>query len=305
MIVSRSTLVALGVAAVTGCVTPQHPWSDQELCVVRMPAGASRDRYETWIDLLVSGYDRRTRRTTEPAVDCSGTQVKWEAPALACSDNATTRTLLPDRPLTENDVIVQQFGPDIRLVWVVTNHYSSGDGLGPVAVVEVASRHLIVRAIGSLRANTQRVKLRLEKLGTTEVIVAEGDQCATKDPASCIRAARILPFKGGRFAPERIVNESGACLQPAWFYLLREETSRLETGWHRIFRLTATLGFDADVLAVQEELTVHDRDPKAPPSNAQLLRKAQSGQTVEYRQGQLVSDQQSLWTKMKAIRLGN
>jgi hypothetical protein len=305
MVCWRSTFVALAVVAVTGCATSQHPWSDQELCTVRMAPDSNLDRHETWIELLVSGYDRKTRRTTEPAVDCSGAQVKWEAPALACSDNTTTRTLLPDRPLTEEDVIVQNFGPDFRLVWVITNHFSTGDGLGPVAVVEVTPRYLIVRAIGSLRAHTRRVKLRLEKLGTTEVIVAEGDHCTTKDAASCIRAARVMPFKNGRFAPERIVNPNGLCVQPAWFYLVREETSRLETGWQRIFRLTATFGFDPQSFSVQEELTVHDRDPKAPPSNAQLLRKAQSSQTVKYINGQLVSDQQSLWTKMKAIRAGD
>ena len=59
-------------------------------------------------------------RATTPAVDCTGRQVRWEAPALGCDDAATARALLPDRPLGDADVVSAPISSDERLGWLVS-----------------------------------------------------------------------------------------------------------------------------------------------------------------------------------------
>ncbi len=304
MNITRSALLAVAVGSIIGCASGPHPWSREEVCSIKKAPNVVIDDYETWIQLLLRGYDRQTHRATAPAVDCTGMQVKWDQPALSCTDSTAARTQLPDRPLTEADVVVNQFGPDIRLVWVITNRFASGDGLGPAAVVEIRPNDVLVRAIGPLRANIQRVKMRLEPIGKTEVLVAEGEQCATKEQSSCSRGVRIMPYQSGRFLPEIIMgdnSEGEACLQPAWFFLQREEQSKLDSGWRRRFRLTASLAFDPKALTVQELLTVHDLDPRNPSTPPQLYRTAHSDEIVKYFNGRLVADKAPLWTKMTAV----
>jgi hypothetical protein len=303
MTVARWAFATLGIGLFTACSGPQHPWSREEACTATKSADQSVDNdWELWVQLLLRGYDKETHRATSPAIDCTGAQVKWDAPALACNDTATARAQLPDKPITEADVVVNQITPELRLVWVITNRFASGDALGPAAIVEIRPTYIIVRAVGPLRANAQRVKLRLEKLGKTEALIAEGEQCASKDPASCVKAARLLPYWQRRFMADLVSSEGGTCLQPTLFYLAREESSKLESGWRRRFRLTGALLFDPQGFMVQEELVAQDYDPKSPTTPPQTFRKAHSDQTVRLVEGRLVGDKPSLWTKMRSLQ---
>jgi hypothetical protein len=297
MTMPRAALAGLGILALS-CARPPHPWSDETLCQLERESGSAEVDADAWYSLILRGYDAQTRRVTSPAVDCTGAQVRWEAPALACSDNATAKVLLPDKPLTPDDVVVSKLSEDVRIVWVVTNRYATGGGLGPVAVVEVKPYRLTVRAIGALRANTLRPKLRLEKLGAIELLVAEGEACASADPASCHRAARLMPYRGGRFAPDWLVGESGACLSPAWIDLAREESIRLENGWRRRFALSASLVFEPAILTIQEQVVVHDIDPRQPQNPPRLFRRAQADRAIRAVDGRLVASGTPLWAKM-------
>ncbi len=294
--VPRRAVVAL-VVTLTGCAAPQHPWSGQSLCELETnPAAGSS--HEPWIALLLRGYDPSTHRVTSPAIDCTDAQVRWEAPVAACFDGSLVRTQLPDRPLGGKDVVATPFGEDVRLVWVITSRFASGDALGPVAVVEVKSRRLVVRAIGVLRGYPERARLRLEKLGETEVLVAEGESCAGKDPGSCQRAARVLPLRGERFASDPLVSEAGACVSAAWFDLAREEIEPIESGWKRRYRLDAALTFAPEAIRIEEQLAIHEFDPRKPQTPPRLLRRAQGERTVTLAGGKLVATGKPLWTKV-------
>jgi len=268
----------------------------------RGPDGGGLEASATWFRLLLRGWDPETKRATSPAVDCTGAQVRWEAPALACEDASTSRALLPDRPLSGEDVVVTPFGEDFRLVWIVTNRFASGDALGPAAIVEVKSRRLVVRAIGALRANPLRARLGLERLGATEALLAEGEQCASADPSSCERAVRVMPLLGGRFQPTRLETEAGACAGPAWFRLAREESERLPNGWRRRYRLDGALASSPEGIDVREAVVVHDLDPRQPNAPPRLFRSADASLRVRLQDGRLVTSGGSLWTRMMEAR---
>lgn len=299
----RGLLVLM--VGLAGCAGAQHPWSSQHLCDLEKDWKAEVKEHETWLALVLRGYDPGTRKVTNPAVDCTSAQVRWEGPAAACFDNTLHRTMLPDRPLSEKDVVVSPIGEDLQLVWIATNRFASGDAMGPVAAVETRSRRLVVRALGVLRGYTERAKLRVEKLGDTEMLVAEGEHCASADPASCQRAARVMPFKGQRFVAEPIFSEVGACVSPAWFDLSREERESLESGWKRRYQLTATLAFEPGGIKVDEQLVVHDLDPKQPQAPPRIYRRAQGERMVRLVDGKLVVTGQSLWNKVVAADKGS
>jgi hypothetical protein len=289
-------VLSLAVAVLTSCAGPQRPWSGKGYCEISGEQ-ASAPGHEKWVRLLLRGYDPATRRVTAPALDCTSAQVRWAAPAVACSDGSLATTELPARPIAEADVIVSPLGEGFGIVWIVTNRFASGDALGPVAVVEQRRDEFVVRAIGALRAYPDHAALRLERIGTLPVLVAEGQLCPGADPASCIRSARVMPLRGDRFSQEPLLSEQGACVSPAWFDLVRQESDRLDTGWRRRHQLAASLVFGAEGLRVEEQLLVHDLDPKQPQAQPRLHRKAQGERTIRAEGKRLVTDRRSLWTE--------
>jgi hypothetical protein len=272
------------------------------MCAVDRAAGEAEPNETAWLSLLLSGWDPVSRRATYPAVDCAGAQVRWAGPALRCSDGSTALAAVPDRPLGADDVVVARLGDAYRIVWIVTNRFASGDGLGPVAVVEVKPRRLIVRAIGSLRASVVRPKLRLERLGDREVLVAEGEVCGGADPSSCTRSARVMPLDGERYVAAAVTSASGGCVSPALFDLGREETASLPSGWKRRYRLDATLAFLPEGLRVREEVVVSDFDPRHPNAPVRPYRRADADTEVRYENGRFVAGAPSLWSKMMDAR---
>src|SRR6266568_941485 len=123
-------LALLAVLALSACATSQHTWSGASLCELTRPATGELTG-EAWLALLLRGYDPVSHRATAPAVECTGAQVRWEGPALLCSDGTTTRTALPDQAITDKDVLMTPVDDRLRLVWIITNRFASGDALGP------------------------------------------------------------------------------------------------------------------------------------------------------------------------------
>lgn len=292
-------LIPIAALALGACAGGQHTWSGDALCELTRPA-AGEPTGDTWLALLLRGYDPVTRRATSPAVECTGGQVRWEAPAFQCSDSASARTALPDLAITDKEVVVTPLGDGLRLVWVITNRFASGDALGPAAVVELKGERLVVRVVGSLRANPIRAKLRLERIGPAEVLVAEGDRCATSDPASCDRSARVVRIERDRLHPTTVASETGGCIGAGLFHLGREESERLPSGLSRRYRLDATVAFSPAGLTRSEQVVVHDLDPKAPSTPPRVLRRAAADDLLPLRGDTFVTSGTSLWTRMRA-----
>ncbi|HEY6006175.1 MAG TPA: hypothetical protein VIV57_25070 [Anaeromyxobacter sp.] len=291
---TRRILHATLAVLLASCAGVRHPWPEETKCELSGP-DATASGYEKWVKLLLRGYDPESRKVTSPALDCTTSQVRWEAPAFACFDNALATTVLPPRPLGEADVIVSRIGEGFGIAWVITNRFASGDALGPVAVVEQKEDRLLVHALGALRAYPEHTTLRLEKLGDLTVLVAEGQLCASKDPATCVRSARVMPLRGDRFSPEPLFSEAGACASPAWFDLDRRESATLDTGWTRRNTLAASLVFGPQGLRVEEQLVVQDLDPKDKQARPRLFRKADGERTVKAVEAKLVTTGRSVW----------
>jgi hypothetical protein len=243
--------------------------------------------------LLLRGYDPATRRGTSPALDCTGAQVLWEGPALTCDDGSSAAPA-PPRPLGDDDVVSSPVAEEVALVWITATRYPTGDALGPVALVVTHRGHVRVKALGALRAYPRRATLRVEKLGTLDVLVAEGEACAASDPAACTRAARVLPVRSGRFVAQPFRGEDGRCASPAWVELSRRDRRRADDGW-RVRELTAAMSFGPAGLTIEEQVSVSALGAKPGSAPPRLLDRAQATRTVRWVDGRLVATGAPLW----------
>lgn len=297
---ARTAPLAL-LLALAGCASLPHPWPRAAVCTGTLREGAALDA-QAWLTLVLQGYDPQTRRATTPALDCSGAQVRWDAPAVLCADPSTARAMLPERPIGDGDVVVSELDAAHRLVWILTSRYASGDALGPVALVEVRGSSLSVEALGSLRANPERAKLGLLRAGTSMLLVAEGERCAGANASSCERSARVMPLVGNRFEPSRIVNGAGACLGAGWLHLTREELDKLGGGRERRYRVDASLAAGPDGLRLQELVTVHDREARGASAPERLFRRAEGTTVFRVWGNDLVAETPTLWTRLLMTR---
>ena len=294
---SRLLAVTLLLGCLVGCATVPRP----AMCEAAVSA---RERSfptpHTWFGLLLHGFDAKRSVAPRPSMDCSGAPVAWEEPqADECREAGPQPTPLPpSEQLTEEDLVLETLQANQRIAWVITRRYLNGEGLGPVALVETTKTGFTVRALGSLRGLTQNVRMRLERVGGTQVLVAEGEACTQEEPQVCRRAARILPLRGGRFFSEAVSGADRTCLGAAWFPLSREQTLELPNGWRRKFELTSTLSFGADAISVQEQVAVSDSDPSQPSIAARLYRRAQNERKLTVEDNVLVGSAPSLWTRM-------
>lgn len=287
----------LALSALAGCATAPLP----KLCEAQVtPRTRAYPTPDTWFSLLLHGFDEKKGTAPRPSVDCSGAPVAWEEPVSdECREAGPQPLPLPPKEkLTEEDLVLETTRANQRLVWVITRRFSNGEGLGPVALVDTTVKGFIVRGLGSLRGMTQNARLRLEHVGDTDVLVAEGDACTDTQPQVCRRAARILPLRSGRFFSEAVSDSDNACLGAAWFPLSREQVFELPSGLRRKFELTSTLTFGSDAITIQEQVAVSDSDPKQPAIPERLYRRAQNERKLKVENNVLVGSAPSLWARM-------
>lgn len=293
----RYLAMALALSSLAGCATLPPP----QLCE-RMVSSRERSypTPDTWFTLLLHGFDAKHAAVPRPPVDCSGSPVDWVEPAAdECREGGPQpQPLAPKERLSEEDLILETLQANQRLVWVITRRFNNGEGLGPIALVETTKKGFSVRALGSLRGMTQNVRLRLERVGGTQVLVAEGDACTQEEPQVCRRSARLLPLHSGRFFSEAISDADRMCLGAAWFPLSREQLLELPNGWRRKFELTSTLTFGGDAITIQEQVAVSDSDPQQPAIPERLFRRAQNERKLKVEENVLVGSAPSLLVRM-------
>ncbi|ATB26790.1 hypothetical protein [Melittangium boletus] len=298
----RLLAATLALSSLAGCATVPR----LQLCEAEVtPRKRSFPTPETWFALLLHGFDEKQGVAPRPSVDCSGAPVAWEEPAAdECVEAGPQPMPLPPKErLTEEDLVLETIQANQRLAWIITRRFSNGEGLGPVAMVETTKRGFTVRALGSLRGMTQNARLRMEHVGNTDLLVAEGDACTQQEPVVCRRAARILPLRGGRFFSEAVSGADRTCLGAAWFPLSQEQVLELPNGWRRKFELTSTLTFGADAITIQEQVAVSDSDPKQPSIPERLFRRAQNERKLKVEDNVLEGTVPSLWIRMVGQQL--
>lgn len=297
------TLVAAGM----GCKheAPVREPVVRALCFSELPATMKVVSPVVWkpealFQLLINGYEPSTGRVSQPPTDCMGTPILFQDPAPGdCSEVSPASAPLPLQPLTVEEMIVTEMRLDLKLVWAIVRRFSNGEAMGPVALVEATPRGLSVRALGTLKAFPKSARLRLERIGGTEVLLVDGERCWGEDEKKmCQRSVRMMPLRGNRFVAETLSGPDGKCMQAANVALSRTATQTLPSRWVRKYEYTSALTVAPDGIHVAEQITAKDSDPKQPSSPPRVYRKAQDERLIQVHQGGMKVDKSSVWTQL-------
>jgi uncharacterized low-complexity protein len=237
---------------------------------------------EIWFALILKSYNGKTKEPARPARDCTNRPLEIEDEQVsACIKREAPA--LPPRPLDgDKDLELIGLEEGTALVWVRTDYFEDGDALGPIAIAEYRKNGLAIRALGALRANPNRVRMRLEPMGEGTVLVVESMVCPPDDPQKCARVMRLVPREGDRFVERPLYDEkTNACLGPATFELSRFEEIKREDGIIRRFELARTFDFEEGVVTINEQVTIKDIDPTQPDAPPAIFRKAQKDRTLQ------------------------
>jgi hypothetical protein len=254
-------------------------------------------RANDWVELLTRPKVWQQQIFADQ--DCTGAAIWWEPPDADC----VVKSPLPEAPkptqLREGDVYERVVSDQVRLVWVVTHRFASGEGFGPIAVVRIHRRGLEVEAIGALRLRTERVNLELWHIGQQAVVVARGEHCSERgDRRSCRAAANILVhFRKVLFSP-MLTYPNGRCIDEPFIELARVEDQPLDSGWNRHFELRSALSHDDRYLVISEQVAIRDFDPNAPAVPAREVRRIDTERFIHIEGPKLVTRQHPLWPRV-------
>ncbi|MFV8749191.1 hypothetical protein ACNOYE_01435 [Nannocystaceae bacterium ST9] len=321
--VARTSLVALlGLSlglGVAGC-RKRGDGGDMPLCLIEVAANTATESEaqelppDIWFSIMLQRFDREQMLPPEDARDCAGGDVitptlpplaEGEEPAAGdgplivagceiAPDPGVGR--LPNRPLTEDDLVMDEAMDGMSLVWVKSSHYEDGTAAGPVALIEWTKKGIAVRGLGSLRAHERKARMRIEQSGETRLLVVESDRCDAEGKI-CQRMMKLLPLLASRFASVPLKSEDGTCLGPAEFALFEQHTSILPDGWNRKFEINRSVTFSEDVPLIAEVVTIRDQDPAQPDAPPQEFRDASTDRKLSYA-ARYFETRRSLWDEM-------
>ncbi len=255
---------------------------------------------QTWFGVLLKNYNRRTGIVQSPLKDCSGRAVEVELPPeRAKCLGASAAAPLPDRALTDGDLLETPIEGSRSLLWVRAKRFDNGDALGPVAITELTKRGVAVRAIGALRAHENRARMRLEPMGSGKVLVVESDLCPKDNPKKCSRVMRLVPLQGDLFTEQALVLDDGSCLGPVQFELFREQEVTLANGDLRRFELTRNVDFTDGNVVMTETVVIKDRSARAPDEPPAVFRNATVQRPLQLEARGIVT-KPGVWEKMLA-----
>ncbi|MBC8074374.1 MAG: hypothetical protein IAG13_39000 [Deltaproteobacteria bacterium] len=228
-----------------------------------------------WYQFLLKNYNRKTGMVASPLKDCSNRLVEPElAPEQAeCLTGKDAGQPLPDRALTDDDLLISPLEDGRTLMWVKAKHFTDGEALGPIAITEWIKSGIAVRSIGAMRAQANRARMRIEPMGQAKVLVVESDACKPDDPKQCERMMRLVPITDNRFVQQAVVLEDGSCIGPAEFALFSAQEFTSGTKVRR-FELTRTFDFTDGNVVMSESVVIKDRDTSKPDEPAKTYRNA-------------------------------
>ncbi|MBL8603484.1 MAG: hypothetical protein JNK72_16285 [Myxococcales bacterium] len=305
--------LALGVVGASSACSSRRPQPTvaplprPSLCNLEVPqsrAGAMPTlRADNWGRLMLRGYNPGIAPGN--AVDCTGRSISWREPSVRCwetdiEEQNAAGVPIPQRPITEDDVKVSRLEGNLRLVWVIVDRFRNGEAVGPVALTEFEGNRVHVRAMGTLRTFPQRVRLRLQNVGTRRVLIGEGEVCENDaDLTTCRRQARFMLLRGDRFVAEPLRTAGGRCLGPARFEFAKRRTVRLgDTGLDRTFDLQTQLQYLGAGVQVHEQVIVSDLDPRRPDVPARVFRRAGQDRAIYVQNDAFVASDNSLWFRV-------
>jgi len=258
---------------------------------------------EVWFSLILKNFNSKTGEPARPVRDCSGKPLEVQDEAIAsCITPENPAAALPPRPLDgDEDLEIIGIDDGKALVWVRSEYFEDGDALGPIAIAQYRKNGVAIRAIGPLRANPNRVRMRIEPMGEATALVVESMVCDPDEPKKCARVLRLLPREGDRFVERPLIDdETEECMGPATFPLSRNlELPPRDDGIVRRFEMVRTFDFEEGVVTISEQLTIKDIDPEQPDAPPAVFRKAQIERPLVLAGGGLRTTP-ALWERMMA-----
>jgi hypothetical protein len=297
-------LASLGLLA-AGCKKPVE--GPMALCASEVEGGEALETQsndvppDVWFALILKNYNVKTHEPARPTRDCTNKPLEIEDPQVS-SCIQRPAAALPSRGLdADKDLEIVALDEGQALVWVRTDYFEDGDALGPIAIAEYRKNGLAIRALGALRANPNRVRMRLEPMGQSTVLVVESMVCTDPNDAStCARVMRLVPRDGDRFVERPLFDEkSSACLGPATFPLTKVEEIKRDDGTIRRFELARKFSFEEGVVSVDEQVTIKDIDPAEPDAPPAIFRKAQKERALTL-DGAGLKTSEPLWESLMA-----
>jgi len=300
------SLVALSLLTLPACRKKQN--GPMPICLVEVASDEADEvkaqdmPADLWFSVILRGFNRREMKLNRPTTNCAGGTLAPEDEEMAlCMDGENPPVPLEAQPLDpEADFTITALDEGGQaLVWIRTEHYEGGLAEGPVAIAEWTKRGVAVRAIGSLTAQVDRVRMRLEPMGEERVLVVESRICEDPDkPKTCGKQTRLVPLVGDRFFQRPLLDADGAtCLGPAAFDQSRTTEVDLPDGRKRKFALTRSFAFEGGGVVLSEEVKIEDYDPEKPDLPATLFRKAQVQRPLKVSERGLVSSE-GLWERL-------
>lgn len=283
--------LALLACASTHCATATRQAS---ICASDRPSDPQKREptNDEWVALLLRGQDR----------DCRGMKLEAKRLPDKCSEVPAEGDPLPLRPVTDEDVIVNRVDRNRRLVWIITERFSNGDGLGPLALAELGSDGIAIVALGTLRAMTDGVRLHLHPVGdgrkAGEIVTAEGEYCPSANRTTCRRSLVLMARRSTAFTNEHIEDPNGRCLGPAKIDLSRLVSSDIERGWKREASLAVSATYAPEGIMLHELVTIREFDPKRMDATMKEVKRAEDERAIKWTDGLLVVGQTALWDRV-------
>lgn len=265
------------------------------LCFIETTNGAEKPARErtfpsqNWYVLMLHSY-RSTTEMARPLADCTGSPVYTVYEG--CGDGPIPKWTPTN--LTSDDLIILPLGDTRRLVWMVTEHLADGQFQGPIAIASVEPRGLAIRALGVLRSFPEHLVLRVEKMNSGTVLIADGQRCENAGaPEACERAVRILPLQGDHFASGPVVDGNGACLDSS----LIPVRSKGRVAGGTKYELEASVTVGPESILIRENLALTRPHAAHDPNAESYISRLQLERTMTVRGGRLVTDGSSLLTR--------
>lgn len=295
-----SWAAAAALALAAGCMSRPPPVTkpapEPSVCHIDSTIGIDkplRDRSypaQYWFVLLLKGY-QSSGEIARPAADCSSLPVKVDHEGCP---GETEPTVTPIPHIGPRELVIAKVGDTRRLVWVMVDTLSDGQAQGPVAIADITEHGPAVRTIGVLRAYPEHATLRLEKLGTGQVLVAEGERCADpRAPERCDRAIRVVPVFGDRITHKPVFDDKGVCLGSS-LLSVRSSGSGTGQGGAASYRLESAVSFAPEEITVREQLALSGATGLAASGGGEFVRRVQAERKVTLRGGGLVATGPSL-----------
>ncbi|MCH9684197.1 MAG: hypothetical protein K0V04_22380 [Deltaproteobacteria bacterium] len=280
-----------------GCRPQQR--SDPPLCSFELAGDAHEPAPALsptqWLPIVSPSIDRTRLVRTGPLRDTCGRQLPTTPAAWPACPNAFARTVpRPGGVVDLDDFVLGSVRDGRLLVWAATEDLSTGDGMGPAALVSWTEHGLDVHATGSLSGARDDVRLQVHHSGGIPVVIHRAQRCDADDV--CRPVAHLTPIVGRRFREMPVFDPQGQCLGPATFELHRTAEQPTETGSLRRFELHRTIELTPEGIVIVDLVTGQELDPRDPDGSAVPFRRITARRAIELTEDRFVLRDRDLWT---------